>query len=123
MFASTSSYLTVQFEGEAIYSTKPWKFQNDTVTSDLWYTQGVDGTPYTTIYAIYTPLEYPSDASQIFLGAPTNTPTTVVSLLGYSGDIQWTVSETGGIVIDLSNIDINSLPSKWAWAFRLTDVL
>lgn len=29
----------MKINGEAIYKTKPWKLQNDTITSDVWYTQ------------------------------------------------------------------------------------
>jgi alpha-L-fucosidase len=29
------SWLSVN--GEAIYSTRPWKYQNDTTNSDVWY--------------------------------------------------------------------------------------
>ena len=26
----------LKVNGEAIYSSKPWKFQNDTLTNDVW---------------------------------------------------------------------------------------
>ena len=32
--------------GEAIYKSKPWKIQNDTLTKDVWYTQGQNGNLY-----------------------------------------------------------------------------
>lgn len=28
----------LSINGEAIYSSKPWKYQNDTVTNGVWYT-------------------------------------------------------------------------------------
>lgn len=27
----------MRVNGEAIYSSKPWKFQNDTLTNGVWY--------------------------------------------------------------------------------------
>ena len=30
--------LAFQINGEAIYETVPWKFQNDTAAKDVWYT-------------------------------------------------------------------------------------
>ncbi|XP_014210493.1 alpha-L-fucosidase [Copidosoma floridanum] len=30
----------LKVNGEAIYGTKPWLIQNDTITKDVWYTQG-----------------------------------------------------------------------------------
>lgn len=32
----------LQINGEAIYSTTPWKWQNDTAAEDVWYTTNGD---------------------------------------------------------------------------------
>ena len=101
--------------GEAIYESRAWKYQNDTKNSDVWYTQRVSN-----VYAIL--LKYPSDA-KVLLAAPTVTEATSVSMLGYSGAIQWIPSASGqGLVIDLSGINIIDTPSQVAWVFKLENV-
>jgi len=49
--------------GEAIYSTKPWTVQNDTLTGSVWYTQSKDENQ---LYASI--LEWP-DNNTLFLGS------------------------------------------------------
>ncbi|CAF4616822.1 unnamed protein product, partial [Rotaria sp. Silwood2] len=39
------------------------------------------------------------------------------------GPLNWrSASESGGIIIDVSNIKIYSLASDWAWVFKLENV-
>jgi alpha-L-fucosidase len=100
--------------GEAIYETQPWIYQNDTVNSDVWYTS-----KYDVVYALL--LQWPKKS--IILGAPYVTPTTEVSMLGYNGTIVWkTISNSIGITIDVSQFGADSLPTQWAWAFKLTNL-
>lgn len=101
--------------GEAIYSTTPWKHQNDTINRRVWYTQNGSN-----VYAIL--LGYPQ-GGQFQIGAPITNATTTVSMLGYPNAINWTRPSTGpGLSIDFSSINIASLPCKWAWAFKLENV-
>ena len=100
--------------GEAIYSTKTWIFQNDTTNPNVWYTAKEN-----TVYAIL--LEIPSDG-KIELGAPQVSDATQILLLGYSGKIQWVNRPSQGVVIDISNVDFGKLPSQWALAFKLINV-
>ncbi|CAK9797257.1 BRAFLDRAFT_56888 [Anthophora quadrimaculata] len=73
----------LKINGEAIYSTKPWIAQNDTLTSNVWYTQHKSKKQ---IYAII--LEWPSDSILHLesLKAPTGTQ---ISLLGSEQLIEW----------------------------------
>ena len=50
----TGDWLSVN--GDAIYDTKPWIFQNDTLTGDVWYTQSSKSE---TLYA--SMLSWPKD--------------------------------------------------------------
>ena len=101
--------------GEAIYSSSTWKHQNDTINSNVWYTQN-NGNVYATL------LIYPQD-SKVVLGAPLTTKTTMVSMLGFSGTISWIPAASGpGLTIDLSNITFPYLPSQFAWVFKLQNV-
>jgi len=100
--------------GEAIYESKPWKFQNDTTNPNVWYTAKGN-----TVYAIL--LEIPTDG-KIELGAPQVSDATQISLLGYAGKIQWLNQPSEGVVIDISSVDFGKLPSQWALAFKLINI-
>ena len=48
----------------------------------------------------------------------------MVTLLGLNtGPLPWhSASKSGGIIIDVSGIKMNSLASDWAWVFKLNNV-
>lgn len=104
--------------GKAIYGTRPWSHQNDTVTKDVWYTKKKSSTGYT-VYAIL--LQWPK-AGTLTLGAPQTTTATVVSLLGYQGNFDWSKGPTGGIEIKFPLIGWNMMPCKWAWVLKLDGI-
>ncbi|KAL5013416.1 hypothetical protein ScPMuIL_007686 [Solemya velum] len=97
--------------GEAIYSSKPWTHQNDTVTEGVWYTMK----PGPVVYA--TVLTWPG--SNLTLGAPTSTSATVISLLGFPGNLNWKPASPSGVIINIPPIPINKMPCKWAWVFKM----
>lgn len=111
------SWLNVN--GEAIYSSRPWKYQNDTTNSNVWYTQSKDNQ---TVYASL--LVWPNTTTQITLGAPVTSASTTVTLLGSSaGPLKWqSAGASGGIIIDVSTVKIYSLASDWAWVFKLQNI-
>jgi hypothetical protein len=69
-------------------------------------------------------LVWPSNATEIKLGAPVSSSSTTVTLLGSStSPLSWRSAGTsGGIIIDISNVKIYSLASDWAWVFKLQNV-
>jgi len=98
--------------GEAIYSTKPWRAQNDTVNEHVWYTSK-NGT----VYAIT--LQWPY-TGVLTLGAPISTHNTQVTMLGYEGKFVWKpATDKGGLIVTVPCIPTNILKSKWAWVFKL----
>jgi alpha-L-fucosidase len=107
--------------GEAIYASKPWAFQNDTITKDIWYTSQKSPAGSVVVYAIL--LDWPGDT--LTLGAPVATPSTKVTMLGYKGldaTFEWTttgVNNVNAMVIKIPPIPINKLPSLWAWVLKL----
>jgi len=115
----------LKINGQAIYSTKPWTHQNDTVTKNVWYTSKKtdDGEVDATVaYAIV--LKWPKNDA-LFLGAPVTTSSTKVSMLGYhgSGVFQWTSGAGGkGININFPPISFPDLPSTWAWVLKLENL-
>ncbi|ESO90450.1 hypothetical protein LOTGIDRAFT_217885 [Lottia gigantea] len=104
--------------GEAIYSSKPWRFQNDTVTPRVWYTKQKT-TEGDVVYG--TVLKWPT-SNTLILGAPKPSGQTLVNLVGYPQPINWKAGATGGIEIMLPTLTINTLPSKWAWVFKFTNL-
>lgn len=119
----------LDINGEAIYSTKPWIHQNDTVNSNVWYTSKLrDDSDYpsdrifnpqitenTVVYAAI--LKWPKN-NKLILGAPTTTSKTTISMLGYDGPINF-IPNQKGLTIDLSTIPWQRLPTVWAWVLKL----
>lgn len=82
------------------------------------YTKKKSSTGYT-VYAIL--LQWPK-AGTLTLGAPQTTTATVVSLLGYQGNFDWSKGPTGGIEIKFPLIGWNMMPCKWAWVLKLDGI-
>jgi hypothetical protein len=83
------------------------------------YTSSKDGQ---SVYASL--LVWPSNTTEITLGAPVTSSSTTVNLLGSSGGpLKWrSAGAGGGIIIDVSNVDIYSLASDWTWVFKLQNI-
>lgn len=81
---SSGAWLAIN--GEAIYNTKYWTAQNDTVTGTVWYTQSNDGKR---IYASI--LEWPNN-NTLYLGSISPPRNTRITLLGYPSNISVSVS-------------------------------
>ncbi len=82
------------------------------------YTSSKDGQ---SVYASL--LVWPSDSTNITIGAPVSSSSTTVTLLGSSGGpLKWYSAGTSGIIIDVSDVKIYSLASDWAWVFKLQGV-
>ncbi|CAG2168588.1 unnamed protein product, partial [Oppiella nova] len=65
--------------GEAIYGSKPWTHQNDTITPHIWYelyTKQTDKTVYASV------LDWPKTDAPVVLGAVNYTAVSSVQLLG-----------------------------------------
>merc|ERR1712137_1505128 len=74
----------LKINGEAIYSTTPWTYQNDTITPNVWYTKSKSADGYFGIKPVFaTILTWPED-NVVHLGAPTAGPITRISFLGYN---------------------------------------
>ena len=105
----------LNINGESIYSTRPWKYQNDTTNSNVWYTSNNN-----IVYAIL--LKYPSDTLKVQLSAPKATSLTKVNLIGYDGELQWTQT-SDSLVIYLLDVNFYKIVSQWAWVFKLSNVI
>jgi alpha-L-fucosidase len=109
----------LKVNGEAIYASKPWTHQNDTITSYVWYTSKKSDTGLS-VYAIS--LSWPKDGLLI-LGAVTSTSQTTVRMLGYPVGLKWaSLGPMGGIVVSVPAIPDEQMPCRWAWVFRLDNM-
>jgi len=101
--------------GEAIYSTKPWRAQKDTDKKIVWYTSKADA-----VYAVV--LEWPA-TTNLTLVNPVATNHTTITMLGYEGEFDWKpAGDKGGIIVIFPDIPVNKLPSKWAWVLKLENI-
>ena len=99
----------LSINGEAIYSTVPYKYQNDTIHPDVWYTSrpGV-------IYAILLKWQF----EDVIIGGVDSSSEYNITMLGYSHRVYWKPIESG-IIIMTANIKANTLPSQYAWVFKI----
>ncbi|CAG2165902.1 unnamed protein product [Oppiella nova] len=81
----------LEMNGEAIYSSKPWKHQNDTITRDVWYTsKGKD------VYSIS--LKWPLN-NELQLGALDSKIVDKIELLGVSDPLTFKAKNNGTVVV------------------------
>ncbi|KAK2585235.1 hypothetical protein KPH14_009937 [Odynerus spinipes] len=99
----------LKVNGEAIYGSKPWKVQNDTLTENVWYTQSKDEKR---LYASF--LKWPKE-SVLYLGSLQIPDNTYVSLLGFSKQLDWKQYPTK-LVVDLPDEAHKGEP---AWVLRI----
>ena len=105
--------------GEAIYASKPWRYQNDTAAG-VCYTSKKVAEVGTTVYAIA--LNWPT-TGVLSLSVVESTKETAVSMLSYAGGtFEWKNREADGIYIFVPQIPPDKLPSTWAWVFKLENL-
>ncbi|KAK2170679.1 hypothetical protein LSH36_1g12005 [Paralvinella palmiformis] len=108
----------LKVNGEAIYGTKPWTHQNDTLTKQLWYTSKKNSAGSVDVYAIT--LAWPNKGL-LRLGAATATAQTQVTLLGYPEPVNYK-QESSGLLIYAPLIPTSVMPCQWGWTFKLTNL-
>ncbi|KAK8779673.1 hypothetical protein V5799_018986 [Amblyomma americanum] len=109
--------------GEAIYGSRPWKHQNDSVTPGVWYTSKSE-----TVYA--TVLQWPKN-DQLRLGSLSLSDKATVTMLGLDGYPLTTLSSgtrggrsnAGLTVITLPPLTPDLLPTPWAWVLKIKGAL
>ncbi|XP_046453125.1 alpha-L-fucosidase-like [Daphnia pulex] len=110
----------LHINGEAIYGSRPWIYQNDTCTPDIWYTKGKGSKELLLsdpVYAIV--LQWP-ETGVIELTVPTASASTQVSFLGYPGEIKWGVTSPG---IQVRFPSKSKVSNDWAWVLRLDNLV
>ncbi|XP_067936934.1 alpha-L-fucosidase-like [Watersipora subatra] len=114
----------LKVNGEAVYASSPWRYQNDTVSGNIWYTQKKSNSS-SSGYSVYAfVLEWPEN-NKLTLGSPIATPTTTINMLGYSDVNQFIYSrrsDGAGLVVKFPYIPPNKLPSFYAWVLKLDNL-
>lgn len=113
----------LEVNGEAIYGSRPWRSQNDTVTPGVWYTSKND-----TVYAIV--LKWPKN-NKLALGSLSLRKGASVTMLGLDGyDLtpysaltpeNWI--NVGLTVITFPPLTPDVLPTPWAWVLKIQGAL
>jgi len=101
--------------GEAIFKSKPWTYQNDTVTSNVWYS-----TANNDVYAFL--FDWPK-YNQVLLGSVTApNKDAVVSMLGWQGGLlSWETNPNGGgVIVTLPSYISTAGLFKWVYVLKLT---
>ncbi|KAK8378851.1 hypothetical protein O3P69_009521 [Scylla paramamosain] len=103
--------------GEAIYGSRPWSHQNDTLTPGVWFTSKDD-----IVFAIV--LSWPKE-NVLALGSVKDTPQTNISLLGYTATpytlhVGFHPTSQGIKVMFPSMADVKG---QWAWVLAMKNVL
>lgn len=101
----------LKVNGEAIYETQAWRFQNDTINSDVWYTSKNDS-----VYGIL--VREPDDS--VRFGALAFYNFADVKLLGFPGRLNWI--KTNDSVIVYTNMRVPASQVRWSWTFQFTHV-
>ncbi|XP_059614349.1 putative alpha-L-fucosidase [Phlebotomus argentipes] len=107
----------LQSNGEAIYATKPWQYQNDTQTTGVWYTSREDE-HWLYVYAIV--LKYPrtSNITLYSLGGKFNENSRII-LLGYDVEIKWTGTAQFINIEFPPKDELDRENLRYAWTFRI----
>lgn len=99
--------------GEAIYGTKPWTSQNDTITPNVYYTQSATTSD---IFVIF--LDWP-ESHVLTLGSLQLQPNAVtLTLLANKQQLNWSVGPQQGQIL----ISLDKWPRGhyWAWAIKIS---
>ena len=116
----------LNINGESIYESRPWLFQNDSLSKDpeVWYTQSKDGS---TVYG--TALGWPmNDENSLTLGDVKTGPDTEIFLLGYDQPLHFSSTELeSGVTIQFPPLQ-NFLRQckeycEWGYTLKMTKLV
>ncbi|CAM2111673.1 unnamed protein product [Caretta caretta] len=107
----------LRVNGEAIYGTKPWRTQNDTVTPGVWYTFKPKEE---TVYAIF--LNWPISETLVLGDPKTKIGATQVKLIGHKGQLKWVSLGEKGMTVAVPQLTPSQLPCQWGWTLQLMNV-
>lgn len=98
--------------GEAVYSSTPWKHQNDSLTSGVWYTAKGK-----TAYSFF--FNWPQSGVLSLGSAQPNSNAANVTMVGTTIPLKWTALKSSGISVQLNSISPRQIPNEWVWVLKL----
>ncbi|KAK7066957.1 Tissue alpha-L-fucosidase [Halocaridina rubra] len=102
----------LHINGDAVYGTQPWVYQNDTITPGIWYTTKDD-----TVFAIV--LEWPEEEILV-MNSVTASGGSRVRMLGYQGGtLEFSMAEYG---MEVAFPLMSKVESQWVWVLELEGV-
>nr|CAB3247386.1 alpha-L-fucosidase [Phallusia mammillata] len=102
----------LKLNGEAVYSSKPWKHQNDSMNSNVWYTMNGNK-----VYAFS--FSWP-DSGILEIGSPIVTSKSAsIELIGGGSSLTWEPLSPTGVGIVMPIVNPASSKAKWVYVFRL----
>lgn len=102
----------LEINGEAIYGSRPWIYQNDSVTPGVWYTKKGDD--------LYASLTFWPTGKVLTLGSPILSDSSKVSLLGYDGGAL--ISQNTGSGTEISFPEKSLVRNDWVYVLKITQV-
>ena len=121
------SWLSIN--GETIYKTKPWNYQNDTLNNYFWYIR-----KYISEYCDFLTTSrytYRSDTGAVYgtltqkylfnvmLGNVKMGSGSKVSLLGYDGEVSWKTYPNNTVEISMPPLPLDT-ELRWVWVFCMS---
>ncbi|KAB7500995.1 Plasma alpha-L-fucosidase, partial [Armadillidium nasatum] len=103
------SWLSIN--GEAVYGSKPWVYQNDTYTPDIWFTRSTGAESF--VYAFIS--TWPEN-SYLILGSVKKTTKSVVQMLGCTQVLQTEKSREG---LKIWFPRKNNVKSNWNFVLKM----
>jgi len=102
--------------GEAIYGSKPWTHQNDSLAGNVWYTTKLSPSDGLVVYAIM--LTWP-ESGKLDLGSPISGPDTHLTMLGLGGtDLSWS-GPVGHVSMVVQLPERGEVNLDWGWVVKM----
>ena len=109
----------LKVNGESIYNSKPWEYQNDTLTDGVWYTSSEDDSA---VYAIVLNWPKKENKGKLSLGhVKADVEETTIEMLGYKEKLSFELGEEEETIITFPTLDPYDLSTlSWAWVLKIT---
>lgn len=111
----------LKINGEAIYDSVPWKFQNDTYAEGVWYTSTVPVNGRQDVFAIILNYPYKTDGVNLFSLGGFSDDLTTVDMLGFETPLEF-FGSAESIYVTFPNkkeTDLAGLNYAWTIKFNL----